>query len=97
MLSVERFCTLNTQLLQIRPLQRLPAGKYPAAVYHPAIQRVLTFALPIALISGLPAEALFGRSGLLAALAAALAAVLSIGLTALVWRGALRRYVSATA
>jgi ABC-2 type transport system permease protein len=72
------------------------SGRYPIDVYPLAIRNLLTYVLPLAFITTLPARALSGRleasTILLAlALAAAMACV-----SAWFWRFGLRRYGSAS-
>lgn len=71
-------------------------GRYPVAVYHPAVRALLTYVVPVAFIATLPAQALTrgASAGMLAGgLLAAAGAVL---LVRLVWRAGLKRYTSAT-
>lgn len=71
-------------------------GRYPVGVYHPAVRWMLTFVVPVAFISTLPAQALVRgvpTPVLLGGLAAGVGAV-AVGV--LVWRTGLRRYTSAT-
>lgn len=72
------------------------AGRYPIDVYPLYVQRLLTFVIPLAFITTLPARALSGRLdaasvGLAMVLAAAMAMI-----SAAFWRVGLRRYGSAS-
>lgn len=74
----------------------LDAGRWPVAVYRGWVRFVLTFVLPITLMTSYPALALMG---LLEPAAAAWSAVAAVGFMVigrLVWRAALSRYSSAS-
>lgn len=77
----------------------LTAG-YPVTVFGPWLRRALCFAVPAAFVAYFPALALLDRPdplGLPHALryAAPVVAVVAVGVAALVWRTALRRYQGA--
>jgi ABC-2 type transport system permease protein len=72
------------------------SGKFPVSVYHPAVQRLLTVAIPVGLISALPARALSGVTDLATVLGALGACVVAVVVVLTLWRLALRRYTSAT-
>jgi ABC-2 type transport system permease protein len=71
-------------------------GRYPVSIYRQPIQSALTYVLPLALVSTLPAQALT-RGASSSALAFAAAATLAMVVVAnLAWSAGLRRYTSAT-
>ncbi|MEN9933792.1 MAG: hypothetical protein RLZZ387_371 [Chloroflexota bacterium] len=71
-------------------------GRYPLSVYHPAVQRLLTWVVPVAFITSVPAAALT-RGGSPALVLGSIVAAAGAALVALwVWRRGLRRYTSAT-
>ncbi|MFI5360801.1 MAG: ABC transporter permease [Elusimicrobiota bacterium] len=71
-------------------------GKFPVDVYAPAVRWVLTFGLPIAVMTSFPAKALLGiLSPAWAAYALGLTAVL-LFLSARYWRGSVARYTSSS-
>jgi len=74
----------------------IEAGKYPIAAYHPAVGFFLTFILPVAFLTTVPAQLMRGTAApyfllIEAALAAGLLAV-----SRLFWKWALRYYTSAS-
>jgi ABC-type uncharacterized transport system permease subunit len=71
-------------------------GRYPVDIYHPAVRGLLTYLVPVAFISSIPARTLtHGADPQL--LAIGLGAALGSALLArAVWRLGLRRYTSAT-
>lgn len=74
----------------------LDAGRWPVSIYRGWVRFVLTFVVPVTLMSSFPAQALLGR---LAPASAAWAAAAGVGFLALgrvVWRQALRHYTSAS-
>jgi ABC-2 type transport system permease protein len=74
----------------------LDAGRWPAAVYRGWVRAVLTFVLPVTLMTTFPARALLGELDGASALWAAGAAVLFTGVARFVWLSALSRYTSAS-
>jgi ABC-2 type transport system permease protein len=72
------------------------AGRYPIDVYPVYIRNLLTFALPLAFITTLPARALGGRIEGSAVLLAFVLAAAMAALSAWFWRIGLRRYGSAS-
>lgn len=71
-------------------------GRYPVAVYHPAVRALLTYVVPVAFVATFPAQALTRgvpvpllAGGTLAAAGATLGVVL-------IWKAGLKRYTSAT-
>jgi ABC-2 type transport system permease protein len=71
-------------------------GRYPVGVYHPVVQRLLTWVVPVALITTAPARVLTGGWSTDAVVTGLIAAVVGALLACLVWRQGLRRYTSAT-
>lgn len=71
-------------------------GRYPVGIYHPTIQRVMTYVLPVAFIATLPALALLRGVGPTLLLASPIAALTALLVTNLVWSAGIRRYTSAT-
>ena len=71
-------------------------GRYPVTIYHTLVRRFLTYVVPVAFISTLPARALT-RGAELSLLAIGLvAAVSAVVLAHLIWHAGLGRYTSAT-
>ena len=71
-------------------------GRYPVDIYYPAVRILLTYLVPVAFISSIPARTLTHGANmqlLAIGLGAALGAALLAGA---VWRQGLRRYTSAT-
>ncbi len=71
-------------------------GRYPLDVYHPAIRALLTYLLPVAFITIMPARALTRGVPLWLAGAGLAAGLGGVVLVLAVWRAGLRRYTSAT-
>lgn len=71
-------------------------GRYPIAIYPPAVARLLTFVLPVALIVTFPAQALTRGADSFVVIAGPLAGLGSVAVTMRVWQAGLRRYTSAT-
>jgi ABC-2 type transport system permease protein len=71
-------------------------GRYPSSVYHPIVQRVLFTAVPVALITGAPAQALTKGVDAMTVLLTVFAAIAGVLIVSTVWRLGLRRYSSAT-
>jgi len=71
------------------------SARFPVTAYPGAIRFVLTYLVPMAWITTVPAAALTGRVGPGFALVSALVAAAALALTRLLWRVALRRYTSA--
>jgi ABC-2 type transport system permease protein len=71
-------------------------ARYPVNMYKSALRGVLTYCIPVAFLSTVPAGALVGRTGtVMIAVAVAVAGVLWV-ITLVAWRFGLRRYTSAT-
>jgi len=71
------------------------AARYPVSAYPGALRFLFVYLIPIAWTTTVPASALTGRLGPAAAAAAAGVAAVSLVLTRLLWKSALRRYTSA--
>ena len=73
------------------------AGRFPVDVYRGMVRGLLTFVIPVAMLTTFPADALLGRaSGALVAIAVGVAAVL-LWMTSRLWIWSLRRYSGASA
>lgn len=73
------------------------AGRFPVDLYRGVVKAILTFVIPVALLTTLPADALLGRStpGLIGI--ALLVAAALLWLTSRLWIWSLRRYSGASA
>jgi ABC-2 type transport system permease protein len=74
----------------------LEAGRFPMAAYPVAYRFFFTFVVPVAFLTTLPAETLLGRVQIGWTIAAALLAIVLLGLSHYFWRFALRFYTSAS-
>ncbi len=72
-------------------------ARIPVTFYGRLISVILTFVIPIAFLSTVPAEVFFGGSGWIETLGAITVAAIGIGLAALAWRHQISRYSGATA
>ena len=73
------------------------AGRFPVDMYRGIVRALLTFIIPVAMLTTFPADALLGRgSGGLVGIAVAVAATL-VWLTSRLWAWSLRRYSGASA
>jgi ABC-2 type transport system permease protein len=72
------------------------AGKFPLAAYHPAVQIFLTFVLPVAFLTTIPAEIMRGMRGPAYLAAEAGIAALLLVIARLFWKWAMRYYTSAS-
>lgn len=72
------------------------AGKYPMAAYQRPVQFFLTFVLPVAFLTTVPAEVMRGTRSAGYLLVEALLAVAMVILSRLFWRWAMRYYTSAS-
>ncbi len=73
------------------------AGRWPISLYPNWLRFGLTFIVPVAFATTIPAEALTGRLGAGTLLGAFGLAILLAGLARLIWRLGLRRYSGASA
>jgi ABC-2 type transport system permease protein len=71
------------------------AARYPVSAYPGALRFLFVYLIPIAWTTTIPASALTGRLDWRTAIVAVGVGVLSLVLTRLLWRAALRRYTSA--
>jgi ABC-2 type transport system permease protein len=71
-------------------------GRYPVSIYRQPVRFVLTYILPVAFISTLPARALTRGASLPLLLAGAIVAFFAVIVVRFVWHAGLRRYTSAT-
>jgi ABC-2 type transport system permease protein len=72
------------------------AGRFPVQMYRGAVRAFLTFAVPVAMFTTFPADALLGRgSWALVGALMAVAAVLVL-VTSRLWKWSLRRYTGAS-
>ncbi len=71
------------------------AARYPVTAYPGALRFLFVYLIPIAWTTTIPASTLTGRLGPATALGAAAVGTLTLVLTRLLWRSALRRYTSA--
>lgn len=72
------------------------AARWPIAVFRGWVRTVLTFVLPIAVMTSFPAMALIGRLGARSALGATGSTFGLLILSRMAWRFSLRRYSSAS-
>ncbi|MEX0698897.1 MAG: ABC-2 family transporter protein [Acidimicrobiia bacterium] len=73
------------------------AGRFPVDVYRGIVRGLLTFVIPVAMLTTFPADALLGRaSGGLVAIVLVVAAAL-LWITSRLWIWSLRRYSGASA
>jgi ABC-2 type transport system permease protein len=73
------------------------AGRWPVSLYPGWLRFALTFIVPVAFATTIPAEALTGRLGSTSLLGAVGLAILMFMIARLVWRLGLRRYSGASA
>jgi ABC-2 type transport system permease protein len=71
-------------------------GRYPIDVYAPWVRGLLTYVVPVAFVSTLPARALTRGADPLLLLGGAAAAAGAAWAASLIWNAGLRRYTSAT-
>lgn len=74
----------------------LVAGRFPVSAYPPALRTLFTLVLPVAFLTTVPAEAILGRATPSWVLASLGMALLSLTLSRVLWRHALRYYTSAS-
>jgi ABC-2 type transport system permease protein len=74
----------------------IEAGKYPVSAYHPALGFFLTFILPVAFLTTVPAELMRGTAGMGFLGVEALMAAVLLTLSRLFWKWAMRYYTSAS-
>lgn len=71
-------------------------GRYPLNVYHPLVQRLLTYIIPVAYISTFPTQALVNGMNPALFFGSITGAVIFVVLVVGIWSRALKRYTSAT-
>jgi ABC-2 type transport system permease protein len=71
-------------------------ARYPVGIYPPWLRLVLTWAVPVALITTVPAEALTGRAGLAMIVPGMVAAAAALVGSSWLFRTGARRYASAS-
>jgi ABC-2 type transport system permease protein len=74
----------------------LDAARWPSSVFRGATRLILTFVVPLGLMTTVPARALLGDEGLVLPAAALLEAAALAVLARVVWRRAIARYTSAS-
>jgi ABC-2 type transport system permease protein len=72
-------------------------ARIPVSFYGRAISVILTFVVPIAFLSTIPAEIVFGASGWVETVASVGVATAAVLVTWLAWRRQIREYTGATA
>jgi ABC-2 type transport system permease protein len=71
------------------------AARWPATVFGKGVRFVLTFVIPLALMTTYPAEAILGRLSRSTLVGSILGAVAALAITRAVWRTSIARYTSA--
>lgn len=71
-------------------------GRYPINIYHPLVRRLLTYVVPVAFISTIPAQALTRGVSPALLVGGVVAAAAATWLAVSAWNAGLRRYTSAT-
>ncbi len=71
-------------------------ARYPVGIYPPWLRVVLTWAVPVAFITTIPAEALTGRAALGPVLAGVAVAAVAVAAASALFRSGVRRYASAS-
>lgn len=72
------------------------AARWPASVYRGVLAFVLTFVIPLALMTSVPADALLGRMSAAAGLSTLAATMFFVALSRMVWVRSVARYTSAS-
>ena len=73
------------------------AARWPIGVYPRWLRIILTFFVPVAIAITVPAEALVSRLTIERTAVVAIAALISLGISRIMWRSGLRRYSGASA
>jgi ABC-2 type transport system permease protein len=71
-------------------------GRFPISIYHPRVQILLTFIVPVAFIGFIPASVLTGTASWRWGIGSAAAALVMLIAARLVWSAGLRKYTSAS-
>jgi ABC-2 type transport system permease protein len=74
----------------------IEAGKYPMSAYHPAVRFFLTFILPVAFLTTIPAEIMRGVRGPMFIVVEAVIAAGLLLVARIFWKWAMRYYTSAS-
>ena len=74
----------------------LGAGRFPITAYPAWLRLIFTFVVPVAFVTTVPAAAAVGRLDWMTAAASLVAAGISLGVSAVIWRLAARSYTSAS-
>lgn len=74
----------------------IEAGKYPIDAYHAPVRFFLTFVLPVAFVTTVPAEVMLGKRGAWFIAVEAVVAVLLLAGARAFWKWAMRSYTSAS-
>ena len=69
-------------------------GRFPVNIYAETVRVILTYLVPVAVMTSFPAQAALGLLSLKGIVSALAIAALFLGLSRLAWRAALRRYTS---
>jgi ABC-2 type transport system permease protein len=73
------------------------AGRWPISLYPGWMRFALTFIIPIAFVTTVPAEALTGRLTAMTLLGAVVLAALLFAISRVLWRSGLRQYSGTSA
>lgn len=71
-------------------------GRYPISIYQPWVRRLLTYAIPVALIATIPARTLTRGADYALVFGGLAAALIAVVCTRWIWNLGLRRYTGAT-
>jgi viologen exporter family transport system permease protein len=97
MLATLSFWMVRTENLMVIFDSLYQAGKYPVGLYPGWLRAVLTFVVPVAFATTVPAEALAGRTGVDGLAVAGAVAVGLLVASSVFWRLGLRSYTGASA
>jgi len=76
--------------------QGFEAARYPIEIYPSWLRGALTYAIPVAFIITIPAQALSGRTGHMPLAVACLVGILSLTASSLFWKHGLKSYTGAS-
>lgn len=96
MLSTTAFWFIKTDNVTELANGVFSAGRFPVASFPPAARAVLTFVLPVAFVTTVPAQALSGTLSPALGLAAPLVALFFLLVSRLFWQRAVAGYTSAS-
>jgi ABC-2 type transport system permease protein len=74
----------------------IDAARYPKSAYPAAYRVVLTYILPVTFLTSVPAEAVIGRIDVSTLIGGGICAIVSLWLSRLFWKRALRSYTGAS-